>query len=76
MRRKHKYKIYKRTREQGNYTGKPWLIDFPLGHQAIRSQWGAGSSDGTCSDTFEQCRQFVAHRLNGGYPDICPQVPS
>jgi hypothetical protein len=58
-----KFQIRYRTAEQGNYTGHPWLVDYPVGHRSDSSGYSSWSTDGASFDTFDAARACFLRRL-------------
>lgn len=58
-----KFRIRKRSREQGNLTGKPWLVDFPEGQKYHYGPGWSTTASGICCSSFEEARRYVARRV-------------
>lgn len=60
----NKFVIRRKTKEQGNYTGRPWLVYLPAGQRYATYGWATTSADGLACKTFDDALAAVIERLN------------
>lgn len=59
----HKFQILHKTPEQGNYTGHPWLVNYPVGHRSDSNGLSSWSTDGASFDTFADAHACFLRKL-------------